>query len=239
MKFFLCIVILFFSLNIYGNANLQFLNNILKFNNYEIGKSYERLSGGTILLRDDPANYVIYQKLEAQMREIGKRINNNEDMISYYTYMDGALSGLDQYLQRIRELLVQRDNGILSNDDKSIIDDEIKQNYDQISYDLAQAEFNKIKVFGDLLNDPVFKNYFDNKKYYDLKNVDNLLNYIIKQRAIIGSMTNMLEYRIKGQAIKKQNTASFISHGDTDYATELSRLQKYSLLFMINILLLK
>ena len=239
MRRLLILLYIIISLNLYANTSLNYLNSIISNNELQMDKSFERLAGGVTLLQDDPANYAIYDKLEAQIRVLDKRISNSRDMISYYTYMDAVLSGLADSLQKIRELLIQKDSPILADDDKDIIDSQIRQYYDQIKYDLNQAEFNKIKVFNDLLKGDEFNYYFDDKKFYDFQNVDNMLNFFIRQRSIIGATTNRLEYQINGESIKKENSINFKTQGDTDYATETSILKKYSLLFYINLLLLK
>jgi len=235
------LLIIFIFVTVYsfsGNSSLNFLNNVLNNVNLEVDKSYERLSGGKILLRDDPANYAIYEKLEAVIRETDKIVNNSNDLISYYKYMEAILSSISDSLQRIRELLVQRSSGLLDEFDKKIIDNEINQYYKQIEYYLNQAEFNKKKVFDDLLNDIELKSYFKKEKYYDFNNIEGLLNFVIKQRAVIGAIINRVETRIYGEEIKKENTVNFQSHGDTDFSSEISILKKNSLLFLINILLL-
>ena len=61
-------------------------------------------------------------------------------------------------------LLVKNENIIYSDSDREIIDNEIKQCYEDAVYDLEQAEFNKVKVFSDILAGNELKNYFDKKK---------------------------------------------------------------------------
>ncbi len=237
-KLIISLIILFINFFLFSNSSTDYLNRILNYNEGRIDNNYDRLSSGTILLRDDPANYSIYEKLEAQIREIGKRINNDKDMISYYTYMEAVLSELSAMLQRIRELLVQKDNQLLSGEDKEIINNEIRQYYRQMEYDITQAEFNQVKIFSDLFKNTDLKNYFDNKKYYDFQNVDNLLNFVIKQRSTTGSYAARLEYQNNGEEIKKQNTINFKKQQDTDYSSEISALKRNSLLIMINMLML-
>jgi len=238
-KLIISLIILFINFILFSNSSTDYLNRILNYNEGRIDNNYDRLSSGTILLRDDPANYSIYEKLEAEIREIGKRINNDKDMISYYTYMEAVLSELSTMLQRIRELLVQKDNQLLSGDDKEIINNEIRQYYRQMEYDISQAEFNQVKIFSDLFKNADLKNYFDNKKYYDFQNVDNLLNFVIKQRSTTGSYAARLEYQNNGEEIKKQNTINFKKQQDTDYSSEISALKRNSLLLMINVMMLK
>ena len=105
MKIFLILLSITVSAFAYSNSSVLFLNSILNYNDSMISKNYERLSRGTIRVQDDPANYVIYEKIEDQIREMDKRIANENDMISYYNYMDAVLSGINDSLQRVRELI--------------------------------------------------------------------------------------------------------------------------------------
>jgi flagellin-like hook-associated protein FlgL len=218
---------------------MLFLNRILNNNQAEISKNYERLSSGYIRLQDDPANFAIYEKMEAQIREMDKRVNNNKDMISYYTCMDATLSALTESLQRVRELLVQKSDIIYADSDRAVIDNEIRHCYQEIMYELKEAEFNKVKLFTDLLSNKEFINYFDDKKYYDFKNVDNLLNFIITERGTVGAYSSRLESQIKGQAVYRENATRFKSQGDIDYSGEISNLRRNNVLILANILLLK
>jgi flagellin len=239
MKALLLIVFIISDFFIYSNSSLSFLNRILNNNDSAVSKNFTRLSSGVIQLSDDPANFAIYEKIEAQIREMDKRIGNNVDMISYYNVMDAVLSGLSESLQRVRELLVQKGDIVLSDSDKEIIDNEISQCYKDVEYEIEQAEFNKVKIFSSLMNDKDFINYFDSKKYYDLQNVDNLLMFIITQRGTIGALSTRLESQIQGQAIYRDNATSFKSNGDIDFAAEISNLKRNTVLMMANILLLK
>jgi flagellin-like hook-associated protein FlgL len=238
MKIFLILLSITVSSFAYSNSSVLFLNRILNYNENMIGKNYERLSRGTIRIQDDPANYVIYEKIEDQIREMDKTIANENDMLSYYNYMDAILSGINDSLQRVRELLIKKENIIYSDSEREVIDNEIKQCYEDVVYDLEQAEFNKVKVFSEILAGNEFKNYFDSNKYFDINNVDKLFNFIITQRGTIGAVCTRLENRINGEALYKENSVRFKSQGDIDYATEVSILKKNTVLMMANILLL-
>jgi len=238
MRIIIIILIFLQSINSYSNSSLNYLNRILGLREKDTDKNLERLSGGVYLLKDDPANYSIYSKLEAQIREIDKRIGNNRDMISYYKYMESVLYGMNESLQKIRELLIQKDNVIFTQSDKVLIDSQIELYYEQINYDLREAEFNKVKIFNKLLNSNDFKNYFDNEKYYNLSNIDMLLDFIIRETSKTGALINRLEFQNEGDAVKNENGIAFKSGGDTDYSSEIGDLKKNSILFFANILLL-
>ena len=223
----------------FSDASLIFLNRILKANNLETDKNLERLSGGKIILVDDPANYAVYEMLEKHIRGLEKMIGNKADMISYYRLQDSILGNIIDILQRIRELNIEKLDAILSDSDRDIINNEITNFYDQILYTLSQSEFNNKKLFGDFLNKDIIKNNFKGKEYYNLDNIDKLLNFFIAQRAYTGSKTKSLEYEISGEQTEEENTVNAQSRSDINFPREISNLERNNLLLLINVLMLK
>jgi flagellin-like hook-associated protein FlgL len=221
------------------NSSLTFLNRILNYSGKEADKSLERLSGGRILLIDDPANYAIYEKLEKFVREFERLIGNQSDMLSYYRLEDSLIGNIVEVLQRIRELVLQKSNGILNDSDKELINSEISQQYDQVLLTLEQGEFNTKKIFAGVLETNIIKGQFKDKEYYELGNVDKLLDFFIKERAVLGAVMKSLEFQINGERIAGENTAEMQGHGDTEFGSELSNLKRRELLMMVNILMLK
>ncbi|MBN2443095.1 MAG: flagellin, partial [Spirochaetales bacterium] len=172
-RILLVVLISIFIHNMYGTTStLTFLNRILVNNEINTDKNYKRLSEGTILLPDNPSNYAIYEKLEANIRGLESIIRNNGDMISYYQTADGYLWEITELLQHIRELLLKKSNAIYSPEDREYIDSEINQYYDQIIYSLKNSEFNTKKIFKDLFTDKTITGQLHDKKYYQVSNVD-------------------------------------------------------------------
>ena len=218
--------------------SLIFLNNILGGAESETAKSTERLSGGRLLLTDDPASYAIFDSLAGQVRSLGATIRNSADMLSYYNLQDAVLGGIIDFVQRIRELLVQRSNGILGDDDRDIINGEIRQLYDQVTETLQEAEFNQKKLF--LPSEAALSaGMFNENKYYELDSVDALLQFLIGERTTIGAQIETLGFTISGQGTESLNSASALSQGDTDFAKELTNLERSHILLLANILMLK
>jgi flagellin-like hook-associated protein FlgL len=221
------------------SSSLTFLNRILNYSEKEEDKSVQRLSGGRILLIDDPANYAIYESLEKFIREFGGYIGNQSDMLSYYRLEDSLMGNIVEILQRIRELSLQRSNGILSDVDRLLVESEMKQQYDQVFMTLENAEFNKKKIFSNLMVTNIISERFESREYYELQNIDRLLDFFIKERASIGAVMNSMEFQISGERIARQNMAEMQSHTDTEFGNELSVLKKRELIMLVNILLLK
>jgi flagellin-like hook-associated protein FlgL len=222
------------------SSSLRYLNNILKSTENSIDKNFKRLSGGVRLLSDDPANYAIYERLEAHIRALNKQVENVTQLIAYYDYVEAMLGYMNDVLQRIRELIIMRSNSIYSDSDRSYIDTEIDKQYEEILYVLENAEFNRKPVFKDLCADECFAAHFKQDLYYQLDNVDNMLSFIITQRVFYGTKMNQLEKRRKAEMIERENAEDFQSTIlDVDYGSEITLLKQNQLLFLINILLLK
>ncbi|MBN1798059.1 MAG: flagellin [Spirochaetales bacterium] len=220
--------------------SLLYLNNILKGTENSMDKNFKWLSGGVRLLADDPANYAIYERLEAHIRALTKQVENVTQLIAYYDYVEAMLGYMNGVLQRIRELIIMKSNSIYSDSDRSLIDSEIDQCYEEILFVLENAEFNRKPVFKDLCEDDCLSARFKQEVYYQLENVDSILSFIITQRTFYGSKINQLEKRREAEMIEKENAEDFQSTIlDVDYGSEITLLRQNQLLFLINILLLK
>jgi flagellin-like hook-associated protein FlgL len=221
------------------SSSLNFLNRILGWNEGDTAKNVERLSSGRILLTDDPASYAINQTLEKYVRGLDRIMLNRTDMVSSYSVQDSYLAGIIEILQRIRDLAFQRAEGILSDSDRDLVDAEIGQQYDEIVFTLAQAEFNKKKIFGDLMESEIVRSNFKQGKYFQLDNIDSLLSFFIRRRAATGAKMQSLEFAIPGEAIARENMIGAQIHQDTDFTSEVSAFKKNQLLMLVNILMLE
>lgn len=95
--------------------------NIMAFNAYrnlsgtnvQMGKSLEKLSSGFRINRaaDDAAGLVISQDLRAQVSGLRVATRNAQDGISMVQTAEGALTEVNNMLQRMRDLAVQARNG--------------------------------------------------------------------------------------------------------------------------------
>ncbi len=198
-----------------------------------------RLASGRELLADDPANEAIYQALEAQVRAMDRLGANNADMRSYYRFQDSVLGQVISSLQRIRVLALGLGDSTLGPDDISIIDDEIRQYYDDISTTLAQADFNGNRPFAALLARPEVARWFSRKNYYQLDSIDRLLSAMIDERSRIGTADEALAFASKGDAVAAENLAASQGASATDVAAVHSSLATENLLFLVDLFFLK
>lgn len=97
--------------------------------------------------KDDPAGLAMANLLTSQIRDNNQSIRNANDGISLTQVADGALSGANDVLQRIRELAVQAGNGTLNDANRDNIQEEINQLTDHLTDIGENTKFNGINVF--------------------------------------------------------------------------------------------
>ncbi|WP_271461430.1 FliC/FljB family flagellin [Pantoea leporis] len=122
-------------------------NNINK-NQSALSTSIERLSSGLRInsAKDDAAGQAIANRFTSNIKGLTQAARNANDGISAAQTTEGALSEINNNLQRIRELTVQSQNGTNSDSDLSSIQDEIKSRLDEIDRVSGQTQFNGVNV---------------------------------------------------------------------------------------------
>ncbi len=124
------------------NTNVQslFAQRALGKNTMNMQKSLEKLSTGFRINRagDDAAGLSISEGLTSEIKGLGKAKQNIGDGISLVQTAEGALSVVQDNLQRIRELVVQSENGTNSDDELNAIQREINERVRTID-DVAKA----------------------------------------------------------------------------------------------------
>lgn len=188
---------------------------------------------------DSPSSRAIYERLESHVNFLSVNMRNNYDLISYYNSREGYLENIGSTLQRIRELILKRSNSFYSSDDREIIDSEIYIHYIGIINELSWAQFNTISMFSSWVENDELTNRFKESNFYSLEGIDRILQSVLSERTKIGAIINTVNHKNKGLAIERENTISFQSHGDTDFANELSNMKRNEILFFANLFLLK
>lgn len=110
-----------------------------------VSKKAQKLSSGYRINKaaDDAAGLSISEKMRRQMRGLTQSTENAEDGISMVQIADGALSEVQDMLQRMNELCVQAANGTNSATDRQNIQDEIVQLTVEINRVSATTKFNE------------------------------------------------------------------------------------------------
>lgn len=122
-------------------------NNINK-NQSALSSSIERLSSGLRInsAKDDAAGQAIANRFTSNIKGLTQAARNANDGISVAQTTEGALSEINNNLQRIRELTVQSQNGTNSDSDLSSIQKEINSRLDEIDRVSNQTQFNGVNV---------------------------------------------------------------------------------------------
>ena len=128
------------------NANVTAMRANLKLNtvNKQLTDSTTKLSSGYRINKaaDDAAGMAISQKMHAQIRGLMRASENGSDGISFIQTAEGALTEIENMLQRCRELSVQAANGTNTIEDKMAIQREIASLRDEIDRLAEQTEYN-------------------------------------------------------------------------------------------------
>lgn len=128
------------------NHNIAALNTYRQLSNNTIGtnKALEKLSSGLRINRagDDAAGLAISEKMRSQIRGLEQASRNAQDGISLIQTAEGALTETHSMLQRMRELVVQANNGTNTPDDLSQIQKEIDELKSEITRIGDKTEFN-------------------------------------------------------------------------------------------------
>src|SRR5215475_10851240 len=130
-----------------NNLSLLTQNNLTKSQS-ALNSAIERLSSGLRInsAKDDAAGQASANRFTANIRGLTQASRNANDGISIAQTTEGALTEVNNNLQRIRELSVQAANGTNSKSDLDSIQDEIAQRLSEIDRVSEQTQFNGVKV---------------------------------------------------------------------------------------------
>ncbi|MCX8970137.1 FliC/FljB family flagellin [Citrobacter portucalensis] len=133
-----------------NSLSLLTQNNLNKSQS-ALGSAIERLSSGLRInsAKDDAAGQAIANRFTSNIKGLTQASRNANDGISVAQTTEGALSEINNNLQRVRELSVQAANGSNSKSDLQSIQDEIGQRLDEINRVSAQTDFNGKKVLNE------------------------------------------------------------------------------------------
>ncbi|EBP5673003.1 flagellin FliC, partial [Salmonella enterica] len=96
--------------------------------------------------KDDAAGQAIANRFTSNIKGLTQAARNANDGISLAQTTEGALSEINNNLQRVRELTVQASTGTNSKTDLSSIQDEIQSRLDEIDRVSGQTQFNGVNV---------------------------------------------------------------------------------------------
>lgn len=209
----------------------------------------ERLGSGQRInsAKDDAAGLSISTGLDSQSRSMTVAIRNTMDGVSRIQVEDGALSSINEDLQRVRELTVQQQNGIMNDSDKAAIQSEIDQRLESINSQFEQTQFNGQNVFenkdlgfqvdanagdqialkGSDVASALSNEGIDVGNPLDLEAIDKALQSVNDRRSELGAVSNRLTQSAQFVELKNQNNQEANSRiRDTDFAQASSENAK-------------
>jgi flagellin len=135
-------------LRIYNNVEAQNAHRQLQSTNEKLSSTMERLSSGLRINRaaDDAAGLAVSEEMRTQIRGMKVASRNALDGVSLVQVADGALSGVNDMLQRIRDLAVQAANGTLTDLQRGNLDQEVQSIVAEMARVATDTEFNGVKI---------------------------------------------------------------------------------------------
>lgn len=196
-------------------------------------KNNERLSSGKKINKasDDAAGLAIAEKMSALINGIGKGINNTYDMQNALKTTDGSLSSINDNLQRVRDLSLQASSGILNDDDKKLIQEEINQTLSSINDIAKNTQFNGQNLLDGTFTDKNVAmnpdgsgtsisigaadtnalglgNFSVMQNNIDISSIDKAIDSISSARVKIGAQINRFDYAIASNSNTSLNMIS-------------------------------
>ncbi|MCI5584734.1 MAG: flagellin [Lachnospiraceae bacterium] len=225
--------------------------------------TYEALSSGYRINRaaDDAAGLSISEKLKSNSTGLSVGSSNAKDGNSLINVAEGALSGIQDALQRIRELGVRSMNGLYGASEKQAFQQEIEGLKGTIQSTAKNTSFNTMKLLdGSMADIELATNPkggglkiqlvnstleslgiadFDVTKNFNLDAIDNAIQRISSARSSFGAQSNRLDYTVNYNDYANYNlTAANSRIRDTEYGSAVidknrkQALQEYKLFAM-------
>ncbi|WP_337014537.1 flagellin N-terminal helical domain-containing protein [Leclercia sp. AS011] len=113
-----------------------------------LGTAIERLSSGLRInsAKDDAAGQAIANRFTSNINGLNVAARNANDGISLAQTAEGALSEINNNLQRVRDLTVQAQNSSNSASDIDSIQSEVNQRMQEVNRVTKETDFNGIKI---------------------------------------------------------------------------------------------
>lgn len=201
----------------------------------QIGRSLEKLSSGKRIhsAGDDPAGMAVAEKIRSLVDGMKRSSMNDADWRNYLGYRESALAQSSSVLQRMRELALRASGGILSADDREIIQGEIDLLIGSIDSAARFSLFNGLAAIEDctaaglgvanvsVVRDPGGA----------IEKIDAGLQKIRYLRTAAGARQNVMTWRIQGAELRLVNLVSTYSRiSDLEMAEEISELVRGGIL---------
>jgi len=212
---------------------------------------------------DNAAGLAIAKRMQREETGLNVGAQNAQMAIGALNVADGALGGVTDYLQRIRDLALRSMNGINSPSDKAIYQKEIDQLKGGIQSLAEGTSFNEQKLLdGSMADLELATNPSGSSRRIQMANstlealgiadldvtsddfsldaIDKALDMVSSQRSSLGASTNGLQYTYQyNTSASLQQMKSRSNLEDLDLPKAVSEKQKKELLFQYQTYMLK
>lgn len=250
-------------MSLYVNTNVSSLNaqRQLMTSSNGLNTAFERLSSGSRInsAADDAAGLQITNRMTAQINGLNQAVRNANDGISVAQTAEGAMQETTNMLQRMRELVVQADNGINNEDDLTAIQEEITEIISEIDRIASTTQFSGTNLLDgdydatflvganggadeqvtiaiasmssdDLEVDDISVTGEDFSSSDALEAIDAAIQSVGSARSELGATQNRLQSTISNLSNIVENISGARSRiMDTDFAAETANLTKFQI----------
>ena len=166
------------------NAAAMYANNAANSADSRVAQSLKRLSSGLKITaaKDNPSGYAIGRRMNAQIGGLSVATQNSNRGINIVETADGALTEIHEMLQRMNELAVKGAHGVLTTEDRAMLDAEMKQLKEEITRISTDTEFN---------GQPLLDGSFDLRGYTNsqVATVDYYSDEVLAKKYTIDALT--------------------------------------------------
>jgi len=218
------------------------INNNIHYGTIASGKRINSAS-------DDAAGMAIAKKLEREERSLQTASENVGMGISASNVADGALNGIADYLQGIHEVSIRAMNGLYSDSDRQMMQNEINGYMRGIEQLARGTQFNTHTLLNGSMatmdiassaNGSGMKIQMENSTLanlglngysvmgdFDISKIDNAISMVSKARGNLGASTNAMEHIMRyNDAAAENQTASRSRIEDLDVAEAITEQRK-------------
>ena len=237
------------------NMSAMFAQRSLGVTNVRVGKDIEKLSSGIRINRagDDASGLAVSEKMRSQIRGLNQASANASNGINFIQVAEAYLQETTDIMQRIRELAVQSSNGIYSAEDRMQIQVEVSQLVAEVDRIASTAQFNGMNMLTGRFAAAEGENTVMASMWFHIganmdqrtrvyigtmtaqalgvRDLDEALKKINKQRADLGAYQNRLEIAVVGINIAAENLQAAESRiRDADMAKQMVEYTKNQIL---------
>ncbi|MCJ8317673.1 flagellin domain-containing protein [Idiomarina sp.] len=248
-------------MGLYVNTNVSSLNAQRQLMNSGNGldTAFERLSSGFRInsAADDAAGLQISSRMTSQIKGLDQAVRNANDGISVAQTAEGALQETTNSLQRIRQLAIQSQNGVNSDEDRLALQKEVDALVSEVSRVASTTEFAGKTLLNGSFDESFLVGANANQNIditiskdfgatalslaalsvstasgasAAIATIDAALSTVNGQRADLGAIQNRFQSTIRNLSNISENVSGARSRiRDTDFAAETANLTKFQI----------